>query len=210
MPEIIYGEQGDDSWKAHRCGSIGGSSIKRLMSKGQGKTRTTLLYELAAETLTGTKHEGYTSQAMIDGLVKEEEALREFSFITGLGLERVSLIKGNIPHTHCSPDSLIPSKNSGVEVKAPLAHTQVRYINENKMPTDYVKQVQFSMWITGYDYWWFFSYHPKLNPFLLKVERDEKLIKTIKNETIKFLAELKILLKKMGQNDRRRKIDNKN
>lgn len=197
MTEIIYGEQGSDDWKKNRCGSVGGSSIKRLMSKGQGKTRATLLYELAAETLTGTKHEGYTSQAMIDGLDKEAEALRVFSFITDLELERVSLIKGNIPHTHCSPDSLILGESSGVEVKAPLAHTQVRYINEDKMPTDYILQVQYSMWITGYKRWWFFSYYPKLKPLLIEVKRDEELIKTIETETIKFLAELNRLVKKI-------------
>ena len=79
-----------------------------------------------------------------------------------------------------------------------MAHTQVKYIDEDRLPPEYVKQVQYSMWIGGYPYWWFFSYHPKLKPFLLKVERDNELIKTIESETKKFLDELKLLIEKMG------------
>ena len=63
------------------------------------------------------------------------------------------------------------------------------------MPSEYEKQLQYSMWITGYSYWWFYSFHPKLHPFLIKSERDEKLIKTIEAETISFLAEHNVLIR---------------
>ena len=195
--EIIYGSQGDETWKQNRLGSVGGSGIKRLMSKGKGKTRATFLYELAAEILTGVKYEGYTSQAMLDGLEKEEAALNDFSYITEFELERVSLIKGDTPRTHCSPDSLIPSIQSGVEVKAPFAHTHIKYVDENRLPLEYVLQVQYSMWITGYEYWYFFSYFPGIKPLLLKVKRDEKLIKEIEAATMVFLKELDELVEKM-------------
>jgi len=189
-------DQLSKEWFSARCGSIGGSGIKALMSKGQGKTRKSLLYQLASEKLTGEKYEFKTTSAMEEGTRREDESRKEFCFITGLECEETGLIKGNIEGTHCSPDGLT-SDGAGLELKNPMAHTQVKYINEDRLPTEYVKQVQYSMWIAEYDYWWFFSYHPKLNPFLLKVERDEKLIKEIKTETIKFLAELKTLIRKM-------------
>jgi len=191
-------DQLSDAWFSARCGSIGGSSIKALMSKGQGKTRKALLYQLASEKLTGEKYEFKTTPAMEEGTRREDESRKEFCFITGLDVEEVGLIKGSIEGTHCSPDGLT-SDGAGLELKNPLAHTQVKYIDEDRLPLEYVKQVQYGMWITGYDYWWFFSYYPKLKPFLLKVDRDENLIKTIKEETIKFLAELKLLLRKMEE-----------
>ena len=134
---------------------------------------------------------------MEEGTRREPESRDSFCFITELDVEEVGLIKGSIEGTHCSPDGLT-SDGAGLELKNPIYTTQVKRIDEDRLPLEYVKQVQYSMWITGYDYWWFFSYHPKLKPFLLQVERDEKLIKEIETETIKFLAELNRLVKKMG------------
>jgi len=189
-------DQLSKEWFEMRIGSVGGSSIKDLMAKGQGKSRKSLMYRLVEEIRENKKHEGYVSKAMEEGTRREPESRRDFCFITGLEVEEVGLIKGNVPQTHCSPDGLT-SDGAGLELKNPKYTTQVKRIDEDRLPLEYEKQVQYSMWIAEYDSWWFFSYHPKLNPFLLKVERDEKLIKEIKTETIKFLAELKILLKKM-------------
>lgn len=189
-------EQLSDAWFSLCCGSIGGSSIQAVMTGGKGKTRKSLMYQLASEVMTGEKYQFNSTPAMDEGVRREAESRDTFCFITGLEIEEVGLIKGSVESTHCSPDGLT-SDGAGLELKNPMAHTQVKYIDEDRLPLEYVKQVMFSMWITGYDYWWFFSYHPKLKPFLLKVKRDNELIKTIETETIKFLAELKTLLKKM-------------
>jgi len=183
-------------WFSLRIGSVGGSSIKNLMAKGQGKSRKSLMYQLVEEIRENKKYEGYVSKAMEEGTRREPESRRDFCFITGLEVEEVGLIKGSVPQTHCSPDGLT-SDGAGLELKNPIYTTQVRRLDENILPAEYVKQVQYSMWIAEYDYWWFFSYHSRLKPFLLKVERDEKLIREIKTETIKFLAELNLLIIKM-------------
>jgi len=156
------------------------------------------MYQLAAEIITGIKTESYQSQAMINGLEREEETLSAFSFITNLDIKRVSVIKGDVPRTHCSPDSLLANESAGVEVKSPLAHTQIRYIDEDRLPLEYVAQVQYSMWITGYEYWYFFSYYPGIKPLLLKVERDEEYIKNLAAKTKLFLEDLEKLVEKMA------------
>ena len=64
MPEIIRGiEQGSIEWHSLRLGSVGGSSLNAVLAKGQGKMRQALLYQLAAEILSGEKTETYTNQA---------------------------------------------------------------------------------------------------------------------------------------------------
>ena len=195
--EIIYCKQGDDEWYKHRLGSIGASSAQSLMAKGQGISRKSLMYQLASEIITGKKYQIKTTPAMEEGLRREPKSRAKFSLITGLDIEEIGLIKGNVKGTHASADGLT-SDGAGLELKNPMAHTQVKYIDEDRLPLEYVKQVQYSMWIAEYDHWWFFSYHPKLNPLLLKVERDEKLIKEIKSEVFKFLVELDHLIKKMN------------
>lgn len=197
MPEIIRDiDQLSDEWFKLRVGSIGGSSIQAVMTGGQGKTRKSLMYQLTSEILTGEKYGFNSTPAMDKGTRRESESRAKFSLMTFLDVEEVGLIKGDIEGTHVSPDGLT-SDGAGLELKNPMAHTQVKYIDEDRLPLEYVKQVQYSMWITGYKRWWFFSYHPKIKPLLIEVYRDEALIKTIETETIKFLAELNRLVEKM-------------
>jgi len=197
VPEIIRDiDQLSDEWFKLRVGSIGGSSIQAVMTGGQGKTRKSLMYQLTSEILTGEKYGFNSTPAMDEGTRRESESRAKFSLMTFLDVEEVGLIKGDIEGTHVSPDGLT-SDGAGLELKNPMAHTQVKYIDEDRLPLEYVKQVQYSMWITGYKRWWFFSYHPKIKPLLIEVYRDEALIKTIETETIKFLAELNRLVEKM-------------
>lgn len=195
MPEIIYGKQGDKAWEQNRIGSIGASRIKDLMAKGQGKSRKTLLYQLAGEILSGEKYQIRQTPEMARGLIFESDARSTFGFITELDVEEISLIK-RTNHIHCSPDGLT-SDGGGLEIKCPLAHTQCKYIIENRLPLEYVSQVQYSLFVTGYLHWWFFSYHPKIKPLLLKIKPDEKYIADLQVELIKFLRELDDLVEKI-------------
>ena len=197
MPKMIRDiEQGSDAWFKLRCGSIGGSSIKAVLTGGKGKTRKSLMYQLAGERITGQKHEFKATPAMEEGTRREEESRDTFEFITGLKVEEVGLIQGDVQHTHCSPDGII-NDMVGLELKNPLVHTQIKYIDENRLPLEYIAQVQYSMWVTGYDDWYFFSYYPGLKSFLKYVERDEEYIKNMEKEVKRFLKELDFLVKKM-------------
>lgn len=193
--EIIQGDQGTTEWNQHRIGSIGGSCIKSLMAKGQYKSRTTLLYQLAGEILSGEKHQIRQTPDMSRGLLLESEARDAFEFISGLEVEQVSLIK-RAKHLHVSPDGLT-SDNGILEIKCPLASTHVKYLVENRAPIEYIGQIQYSLFITGRPHCYFFSYHPSIRPLLLKVYPDQKYIQNLQTELLKFIKELDTLVEKM-------------
>lgn len=193
--EIIHGEQGTELWEQNRIGSIGGSCIKSLMAKGQYKSRTTLLYQLAGEILSGEKYQIRQTPEMTRGLAFEQDARNAFELITGLDVEQVSLIK-RTNHIHCSPDGLV-SDGGGLEIKSPMATAQCKYIIENRLPLEYIGQIQHSLFVTGYSHWWFFSYHPKIKPLLLKVKPDQEYIKNLQSEILSFLKELDELVRKL-------------
>lgn len=195
MLEIIYGKQGDEIWMQHRIGSIGGSKINDLMAKGQGKSRATFLYQLAGEILSGEKHNITQTPAMSRGLEIEPEARSTFEFITGLEVEEVSLIK-RAARIHCSPDGLT-SDGGGLEIKCPMAPAQCKYVIENRLPLEYIGQIQYSLFVTGYPHWWFFSYHPKIKPLLLKITPDNEYIAVLESELIRFINELDVLVSKL-------------
>lgn len=89
-------------------------------------------------------------------------------------------------------------ETKGLEIKCPAAHTQVKYLFGNKLPTEYILQVQGSMWVTGLDEWDFLSYHPSLPTLLLNVKKDEAIHKALDKYVPPFIKEL---------NEKRRKID---
>lgn len=95
-----------------------------------------------------------------------------------------------------SPDGLIPDLNKGLEIKCPKMSTHIRYILEGGVPKEYIIQVQFSMWVTGYKEWDFVSYCPEYHKqtfFLFTVKRDEKLMKAFDDIVPQFISTLKAI-----------------
>jgi len=79
-----------------------------------------------------------------------------------------------------SPDGLIPAIKKGLEIKCPKLSTHLKYLDDGILPTQYIPQVQGSLYVTGYDTWDFLSYYPGQDPLLLTIERDEKYIENLR------------------------------
>ena len=88
----------------------------------------------------------------------------------------------------CSPDGLLP--NAGFEQKNPLAKTHAKYLFDGKLPLDYFQQIQGSMWVCGFESWYFMSNYPGMPPLILEVKRDEKWIAKLEVVMSEFLDEL--------------------
>jgi len=237
MPEIIYGNQGEDAWFQHRLCSLGASSMARVLANGKG--RQDLLEQYALEARTGEKTETYASQDMKDGIEAEPFIRKEYELVTGNKIETVALVKSDIPGLHVSPDGLSDTKDGkgGLEIKKRIRKIQFSYVVARKdgwkdewrdskkqerltqgIPSnpEYI-QVQTSLLVTKRVWWDYCSAVVifKEDPYtgekkmcfdyalgndwiiIQRVYRDESFIKTIKDETIKFLAELKMLIRKM-------------
>ena len=200
MIEIITDcEQGSPEWFKYRTGSIGASSMSRIItSKGaRSSSRKAYLYELAAEKITGEKTDSYSNQNMEMGNEREAESRMAFAFEYG-DVEEVALIKNHdIEGAHCSPDGILVGKEEGLELKNVLPKTQVKYLDKGVLPPAYILQCQFSLFITGWELWKFFSYCPGFRSLYIPVKRDEPLIKIIKTEVEKFTEELTELVEKL-------------
>ena len=193
-------EQGSPEWFEARAGSVGASSIDKLITT-QGKPSTqrkAYLYQKAAEKLTGKVAESYSNANMAMGVEREQESRNLFSMIHDVEIEQVGLI---LPFEgagfHCSPDGILTGREEGLELKNVLASTQCKYLDKGELPTEYKLQVQMSLLVTSWDYWHFFSYYPGLKPLDLKIGRDENLIKAIKIELALFIEDLEKLVNKL-------------
>ena len=201
MPIIITDiEQRSTQWFEAICGNVGASSIDKIItSKGEpSKQRTEYMMTLCAERITGKQESGYTNQAMLNGIEREAESISLFEMIYGVQVQKVGLIYTDDKQAHCSPDGL-PDDKTGLEIKNPLSKTHISYLLDGKLPTTYFQQVQFSMYVSQREKWYFMSHYPGIKPFIIECERDEKWIEKCHKELISFNQELAEMVKKLKE-----------
>lgn len=201
MMEIIRGiDQGSDEWHSLRIGSVGASSISKIItSAGKASSqRKAYMYTLAGEIMTGKKAESFSNQHMKNGIEMEPQTRMEFQLETMKDVEEVALIfPDDRPGWHCSPDGLIIGEDAGLELKTVIPSTQVRYLDKGVLPTEYRLQVQMSLYVTGYQVWYFMSFCHGLPKLIIPVERDESLISVIDAELRSFVDDLNLLIDKV-------------
>ena len=200
MPEIIRDiPQGSEEWQRLRVGSIGGTGLDAVLSKGQGKTRQAYLYQLAAEILSGKKTDTFQTPAMLRGIELEDAARQYYSFVTGNQVEQVTMIKADMPGVHHSPDGLT-GESGGVEIKVMLPHTYVELVDTEKIPLKYIRQCQHFLWVSGRKWIDFVAYCPEITARPMWVQNqvvDKKIFAEIEKELPLFISELAALVEKI-------------
>lgn len=191
--------QGTPEWTAARRGVPSASAFDKIITtKGEpSKQRQKYLYQLAGECVSGIVEETYQNGAMLRGKEMEDEARQLYSLINGVEVQQVGfcVVDGDLAFG-CSPDSLV-GEDGGLEIKCPQMATHVSYLLDNVLPTDYIQQVQGNLLVTGRKWWDFMSYYPGLKPLIIRVQRDEKLLKSLKIELELFCEQLKNIIEKI-------------
>lgn len=194
-------DQGSDEWLAMRIGWITASRFSDVKAGGEGKTRKSYMYKLAAEAITGELQESYSNEYMEWGTQTEPQARSMYEFESGNDVEEVSFVKWRQGHKiGISPDGLI-GDNGGIEIKCPKTTTQIETFLSGKMPSCHKAQVQGSLWVTGREWWDFVSFDPRIDGkasyFKVRIERDEQYISELEEKCLKFEDELKQLIKQL-------------
>jgi len=189
--QVLNLEQGTESWFEARKGIPTASCFSKIVTPSKGDKSTsskTYMYELIAEKL-GASNESYSNEWMERGNELESMARSTFEFLTDLKVDEVGMIKTDCGNIGCSPDGLI-GDDGGIEIKCPKASTHIKYIIEGVLPLEYKTQVMGSLMVSERDYWYFMSYHPELDPFILKIERDEEFISKMKKHIDSFVVDM--------------------
>ena len=191
-------EQGSPEWLSARMESIGGTGISKLItSKGaRSKSRQDYLYSKASQRLTGKSKSIFQTYEMSWGHEHEPDARDIFSITKGVEVKPCAMIFADDKRNwHISPDGYM--EDAGLEIKCPQLKAYDKYVSGGVLPTEHILQVQSSLALTGLEYWNYMVYFPGLVPMILKIERDEDLIKIIKAEVIIFNRDLEKLITKL-------------
>ena len=196
---IVQLEQGSDAWKKEKLGKPSASNASKIItSTGKVSTqREGYLHTLVAERLTGVSADSFKSDAMQEGNDREAESRALYEMVKDVKVEEVGVVyKDENKGFLCSPDGII-NRQYGLELKNVLPKTQVKYLLKGTLPVEYLVQIQFSLYVTGYQYWDFCSYSPALQLLCIRVKRDEAFIVQLARALDLFVAELNLTVDKL-------------
>lgn len=188
-------EQGHKDWFKQRMGKVTASEFGNLVKASDFTMRTGempkhYLCEKLAEVWRGKPLIHTGSWATEQGQVREELAVPWYQFTFETKIRYVGFIETDDGISGCSPDGLI-GDDCGIEIKCPEPATHVKYLLAGKVPIDYLPQVHFSMFVTGFPRWIFFSFNQGFPPLIVTVERDEEIQQKITAAITKFSADFK-------------------
>lgn len=189
---VLEMEQGTAEWHAARCGIPTASNFDKIVtSKGEpSKSAQKYLYKLAGERVVGKAEETYKNAAMERGIEMEAEARALYEMLNDKTVNQAGICyKDELKLFSCSPDGLV-GEDGLIEIKCPEIHTHVEYLLQDKLPTEYVQQVQGQLFVTGRQWCDFMSYYPGLKPLVVRVKRDEAFIKALVVELEVFCKNL--------------------
>lgn len=193
-------QQGTDEWLQARLGLLTASNFSKFMTPG-GKPSSQAegeINKLIAERITGQRADIFTTPWMERGTELEPKARELFEFMTNHSVNQVGLMVMDDYQIGCSPDGIIGS--AGLEIKCPAPATHVKYLRSGgTLPDEYTAQVQGSMLVTGFDSWYFMSFHPSMEPLVLCVERDQAYIDKLQAMLIAAEQTINEEVKKYGK-----------
>jgi predicted phage-related endonuclease len=198
---IIECEQGTPEWLQARLGIPSASSYAKLVTTTGKSSAQAEAYinQLVAERITGEPTVFHVTEPMTRGIELEPEARFRYEMETGNLVIQVGFLMHDTLQAGASPDGLV-GENGGLEIKCPSAHTHVEYLRDGDLPIKYFQQVQGCLWISGRDWWDFMSYHPKMEPLIVRVFRDEEFIKALECAVIDAVKVIELLTIKFRSN----------
>jgi hypothetical protein len=142
--------------------------------------------------------EGYINHHMERGKVMEVEARTLYLFRTGTDLRLAGFFVNDEIGAGASPDSVI-GEDGLVEIKTKLPALQLELLISGGLPAEHKAQVQGQLLVTGRQWVDFVSYWPKLPAHIVRVERDEPYIATLKQALADFNGELQALTERFTE-----------
>jgi hypothetical protein len=211
MDRIIRGiTQGSLEWQSLRIGKIGGSRISDLLTEGRGGaeslTKRKYKNELIRERLTGRKLDTYKTPAMQRGIDLEPMARAWYEVKYNTFVDQVAIVlHPTIEGGQCSPDGIVESTNSLIEIKIPNPENHLdNILTGGKQLEQYYDQVQWQLaCMPEKEFCDLVSYDPEmpdhLQGFVKRIYRDDEYIQTMQNAVIAFLSEIETIVNNLKE-----------
>lgn len=211
MDRIIKGiEQGSPEWMALRIGRIGGSRVSDILTEGRGGgeslVRRKYKNEIIREKLTGLKIITYKTPPMQRGIDLEPLARSWYETKNNLFVDQVAIVKhATIEDGQCSPDGIVESTNSLLEIKVPNPENHLdNILTDGKQLEQYYDQCFWQLaCMPEKEFCDLVSFDPEmpdhLKMFVKRIYRDDEYIKKMESAVIAFLSEVETTINKLKE-----------
>lgn len=194
---ILEIEQRSDAWRRARLGKVTGSRIADVLAKiksGEAAARRNYRADLVIERITGKSTDNFQTKAMLEGIEREPLARAHYEMISGKTVREVGFVlHPTIADAGCSPDGLI-DEDGTIEAKCPQAAAHLDFLKTDKIPGEYLKQINWLFSCMPQRKWChFISFNPDIEGFefhWVRVGRDDALIAEMEKEVPIFLKEV--------------------
>lgn len=169
-------EQRSEQWHELRRGIVTASTVGKLLTPtlkvADNDTSRGVIATLAAERISGFTESTPVNGDMIRGIEHEPFARDHYSGHYSQAVEVGFIVRTEDDWTlGLSPDGLV-GNDGGVEIKCPRAKTHVNTILADRVPPQYMAQIQSALLVTGRDWWDFVSFVGGLPLFVKRVTPD--------------------------------------
>lgn len=155
--------QGTPEWHDQRRGMVTASAVGKLLTPtlkvADNDVSRGLVAQLTAERITGTTDPTFVNDDMMRGILHEGLARDRYAEHHNVTVTQVGFaVRDDWGfQLGASPDGLV-GDDGGLEVKCPRAKTHIRTIAADRVPQQYVAQVQACMLVLGRQWWDFASF----------------------------------------------------
>lgn len=196
--------QGSELWAKLRCGYVTASragDVIAVVKKGEAAPRKNYRTELICERLTETPYPQIVTRDMQWGLDQEPFARAAYELHAGVLVETCGFVlHPQIARFGASPDGLV-GDNGLIQIKCPTTKTHLEWMMAKTIPLDHIPQMLAELSCTGREWADFVSYDPRLPEhlqlFVLRYQRDEKLIIALEKEVVHFNRELEQVMQSL-------------
>lgn len=190
MPKYFYEfEQRSAKWHEIRLGRVTASNAEKILTAGGKPSSQAEAYmmKLLSEWAIGESSDSdYSSRWMEHGQEQEDAAVQAFEFQMEIETRKVGFVLSDDGNMGCSPDRLV-GDDAILEIKSPAPFTQLSYLLNKSVADEYFVQIQFQLMLCERERGWVSSFHPKLPPIILPIERNEEFIKKLRAATATFV-----------------------
>ena len=181
------------------------NELRETLPRVYGDMRCGYMAELVGQVATGLIPDEMSFKQCEWGKEWEDVARAHFELTLDVDIDVPAFIyKDNEMRFGISPDGLIKGKKIGLELKCPFTtKVYIEFLTCEKIKKEYIEQCQYSMWVTGYEAWYFANYDPRMLVSSKKlhyvlIERDQKYMDKYDNASIKFIYDMDLMLDKSG------------
>ena len=181
MKIMTHFAQGSVAWHNARAGVVTASEADALLTPlfeiRKGENVDKYVSKKVAEQWAGPDpDEEFSSFATEQGQILEAEARGELERRMDMPITEVGFILTDDGRAGASPDGLFDlATGPGLELKCPQQTNHVYWQDLDRVPKDYIVQVHFSLYVTGFTEWIFASYRRAFPPFVINVKRDQRI-----------------------------------